>query len=424
LFKNFPNARYRAVGIVTRVTCAPRSKRSKKLRLTWRTPRQEQPEGNSWTIWRRFLNTICKNNNKHTINNKNNNNNTESNTATGDKFSIGTTITKYWGGVPYTGTVTSNIDKYYYKIRYEDNDEEELNHSEVAKYMKKHKGEGRTTGEIGQRMRLKKRLGDWNISATNSERIWPFYYSISKDILYRSYREEWHQNNEIQYNSHNRNKNYTYQYKLTENTKSILEDAVLTDVMGTETGWRISSHSPIKTQVNTRKINTTFKDFLSCQEEHITQYYAEIDFQMVPQRIYELFKSTQKVYIATDGGAIPLKGSLGFVFADEEGKILLTCYGQPSGNDPLSFRSEICAFLAAVRLVTLLNQYYDDILKCSEPTRSKIQVYTDSLSMIKKLEAYDEYPTAPLAAVLDSEWDVLSALHRALKRFTRCPKIN
>jgi hypothetical protein len=59
--------------------------------------RQEQPEGNSWTIWRRFLNTICKNNDEHTTNN-----NKESNTATEDKFSIGTNITKYWGGVPYT----------------------------------------------------------------------------------------------------------------------------------------------------------------------------------------------------------------------------------------------------------------------------------------------------------------------------------
>ena len=35
--------------------------------------------------------------------------------------------------------------------------------------------------------------------------------------------------------------------------------------------------------------------------------------------------------------------------------------------------------------------------------------------MITKLKAYDEYPTARLATALNSEWDVLSALHRALK---------
>jgi hypothetical protein len=90
-----------------------------------------------------------------------------------------------------------------------------------------------------------------------------------------------------------------------------------------------------------------------------------------------------------------MKGSIGFVLADEDGNILLTCFGQPAGHIPLSFRSEICAFLAAVRLITLLNKYYDDILTCNEPARSKLQVYTDSLSMIKKFKAYDEYPTAP-----------------------------
>jgi hypothetical protein len=111
---------------------------------------------------------------------------------------------------------------------------------------------------------------------------------------------------------------------------------------------------------------------------------------MIPHKIYEILKSTQKVNIATDGGAIQFKVLIGFVSADEEGNILLTCYGQPSGNDPLSFQSEICAFLAAVRLVTLMTQYYDDILQCQEPARSKIQVYTDSLSMITKLKAYGE----------------------------------
>ena len=51
-------------------------------------------------------------------------------------------------------------------------------------------------------------------------------------------------------------------------------------------------------------------------------------------------------------------------------------------------------------------------------------MYTDSISMIDKLQAYYEYPTAPLATVLDSEWDVLSALHRALKWSRTPPKIS
>jgi hypothetical protein len=165
-------------------------------------------------------------------------------------------------------------------------------------------------------------------------------------------------------------------------------------------------------------------EYLMTQEVHTSQYYTEINFLTVPIEIYELIKSTKKIQKTTDGGAIPLKGSFGFGFADEDGTLLLTCFGQPSGNEPLSFRSEICAFLAAMRLVTLITRYYNDILSCNEPVRSKIQVYSDSLSMIKKLKAYDKYPIAQLKTVLDSEWDVLSALHRALQWFTTYPKFN
>jgi hypothetical protein len=59
----------------------------------------------------------------------------------------------------------------YYKIRYKDNDEEELNHSEVRKHANKNSGEGRTISEVGQRLRLRIPLGDWNILANESERL-------------------------------------------------------------------------------------------------------------------------------------------------------------------------------------------------------------------------------------------------------------
>jgi hypothetical protein len=84
--------------------------------------RQERPGERTWTIWRRLLDTICK--------------------------------------------------------------------DAVEKYTKKNRGEGRMTGEIGQRMRLRVPLGERNILANESERMWPFYYSHKTDTLYRSYREK------------------------------------------------------------------------------------------------------------------------------------------------------------------------------------------------------------------------------------------
>jgi hypothetical protein len=182
---------------------------------------------------------------------------------------------------------------------------------------------------------------------------YPKYHSSTKDILYKSYRKEWHRQGQFSYDCHERNKDDTYNYTPTENLLILPDDAVPTDVMDIEQGWRLSGHLPMMTWEMKTTHNGTFMEYLLSQEEHISQYYAQIEFHTVPMKIYELFKSTKKALIATDGGAIPFKGSIGFVFAGEDGTILLTCYGQPSGNDPLSFRSEICAFLAAVRLVTL-----------------------------------------------------------------------
>jgi hypothetical protein len=140
---------------------------------------------------------------------------------------------------------------------------------------------------------------------------------------------------------------------------------------------------------------STFLSTLMQQPEYISQYYTQIDFHTVPVKIYEHLKSIRKVFVATDGGAIPFKGSLGFVIADDEGNIMATCFGQPAGHDPLSFRSEICAFLAAVTFITTMIQYYDSSLNCTEKVCGKFQFYTDSLSMLTKLKAFGKYPTAP-----------------------------
>jgi hypothetical protein len=100
--------------------------------------RQERPGGNTWTIWRRFLDTICKDVKENLPHNYR----YEYSIKSGYRISIGMIVTKYWSGVPYKGTIISNTGKYY-KIQYEDNDEEELNHNKLQKYMKKNRGEGR-----------------------------------------------------------------------------------------------------------------------------------------------------------------------------------------------------------------------------------------------------------------------------------------
>ena len=60
----------------------------------------------------------------------------------------------------------------------------------------------------------------------------------------------------------------------------------------------------------------------------------------------------KRINIATDGGAEKFKGSLGFLISSEDGKITyVNCWGQASGYDPQSYRSEVCAALAALRFI-------------------------------------------------------------------------
>jgi hypothetical protein len=160
-------------------------------------------------------------------------------------------------------------------------------------------------------------LLDWNITANATDRLWPFYYSHNNDTLYRSYRKEWHQQGHFYYDCHDRNDSNTYDYESAGSLTVLPTDTVPMDVIDTEQGWRMSGHLPMMTEEKKTIQNGTFMEYLLSQEEHISQYYTQIKFFIVPMKIYELFKSTKKVKIATDGGAIPLKGSLGFVFADE-----------------------------------------------------------------------------------------------------------
>jgi uncharacterized protein YbaR (Trm112 family) len=111
--------------------------------------RQERPGGNTWTTWKKFLNTLWNGTEERIPNNQPSADSRKEEKK--DRFSIGTIITKYWKGVPYKEEVINNTNRYY-KIIYEDNDEEELNHKEVERYMNKNRGDGRMIKEIGTRM--------------------------------------------------------------------------------------------------------------------------------------------------------------------------------------------------------------------------------------------------------------------------------
>ena len=113
---------------------------------------------------------------------------------------------------------------------------------------------------------------------------------------------------------------------------------------------------------------------------------------------------------------LPMMPLIDFELTTTDGIVLLSCYGQPAGHDPLSFQSIACAFLVPTWLIFLIVEHYIKLITDSIEISNKIHLYTDSLSMIKKHNFTNAYPAAHLKNVMELEWDILQALHRLMNQ--------
>lgn len=163
-------------------------------------------------------------------------------------------------------------------------------------------------------------------------------------------------------------------------------------------------------------------------------------------RLYEAMKSQKfwdrKLFIAIDGGAAKLKGatkgkgaanfketmniigSIGLLITDDVRNPFVRCYGQPVELNPRSFWLEICEALAALRLLYLYIQYSDERTDgWSVSKLTNIQIYTNSQSMINRLEEIAKYLTAKNKMTMHPKYDMLLALLSVLETYPNQPII-
>ena len=137
-------------------------------------------------------------------------------------------------------------------------------------------------------------------------------------------------------------------------------DAVPCDVKDRDNGWYILEHQPLTIPPTPQRSHYDLTSYINTQPEYLSQYYEMIDPLIPDNQFYDLLGQNTTIAIATDGGAKPKQGSIGFVIArDHNGERFFESYGQPAGIEPQSFRSEICSLLAAIRFLQLLVKYND-----------------------------------------------------------------
>ena len=207
--------------------------------------------------------------------------------------------------------------------------------------------------------------------------------------------------------------------------KYIPNDTVPVDIATAQHGWIICHFHALKPQPSapTTAPPTNLVQFIKSQLAYISQYYAHIKWEVPKAEVYKVLKDTKEITMATDGGAEAFKGSLGFVITDAENKVLMSCYGRTAGHDPLSFRTKASAFLAALRVVLLIAEYYKEGPAGVLATNKEITLFTDSCSMVNKLMAMSKHPTTHLKCVMDPEKDILQAIHRVMSKMKEQPKL-
>ena len=96
-------------------------------------------------------------------------------------------------------------------------------------------------------------------------------------------------------------------------------------------------HSPSEPLLEETPPKLSLVQYVKSQPEHISQYYTQLNCLIPAGEIYQAMKTTSKIFMATDGGAVKYKGSIGCILTTKTGQELLSCYGQPAGHDSLSF---------------------------------------------------------------------------------------
>lgn len=112
-------------------------------------------------------------------------------------------------------------------------------------------------------------LGDWRVSANNSDRLWSFYYSQQKDILYQSYQTHWHSHTEYKYvamqGHHPDIYSFEVPHTVCHKVHALPPDAVPCDVEDHEHGWRILDHQPLTAPYISQSSHYNLKYYICTQ---------------------------------------------------------------------------------------------------------------------------------------------------------------
>jgi hypothetical protein len=181
-------------------------------------------------------------------------------------------------------------------------------------------------------------------------------------------------------------------------------DAVPVDVVVERDRYCTPVHIPVVTPLDPVPVPpSTWAAFLASLPLWERSLFPDVCVLDLPALLHAL-RENVAFYLASDGGAIPFKGSFRAVIATGD-VILAECGGHAQGQDPPSFRSEAYGLLAITRLILHLRVYYH-----LTASRLTLTLVCDSKSLLDRLTASTQLTRVEPRRFLFSEADAEMAI--------------
>ena len=166
--------------------------------------------------------------------------------------------------------------------------------------------------------------------------------------------------------------------------------------------------------------SASFPDVISSLERWERELLCGVSFLCPLEQLHAIFTSHDSatqlpLHLCGDGSVNHFVGSFGGSCSDDAGLRLFHIKGPAPGYRTTSYRAESYAFLAWLRLIFRLCEFFE----C--PLPSQLAIYSDSESMLKTIQQRLEWTVDYPYTTMSPDWDLHQAITTTLRLFPNLP---
>lgn len=236
-------------------------------------------------------------------------------------------------------------------------------------------------------------LRHWMVPPSRQRQLWTVYYDPSTDALYFPKAGRYDRHKKL---------NGFFDYTYSGCIAKIPEQAYPVSILENHSGWTVERYSSYCPTIPHSQ-PSSFEAFCSLLDVWEAQLLSTVHFYYSPFNAIALIAASS-FNACSDGSAVALEGTYGWVLSSEDGTRLAHGSGPVDGHDPRSFRAEGQGMLSVVCLLKRLIQW-----TCTTDTITGV-LATDNTGLIHRVSSQGKLKYPVPNAVFKPDWSVVQAI--------------